>query len=174
MVDTDRLIIRPFCQSDLSQVERLLGSQDVMRFSDHGALSPGACQRWLDRARATTETGAVLGVFAIVLKASSSVIGYVSLLAGAPYLEKGEVEFGIRLLPDHWGYGIASEAAQAVFSAASDAGKDCIIAHVDPGNSASIRLLERLGFVRRGEIMLPGYNHPDIVFARTLGNGDAG
>ncbi|MEM6276678.1 MAG: GNAT family N-acetyltransferase [Pseudomonadota bacterium] len=174
MIDTDRLIIRPFCQSDLSQVERLLGSQDVMRFSDHGALAPAACQQWLYQAVASTERDAQFGVFAIVLKAGSGAIGYVSLLAGAAYLEKGEVEVGIRLLPDHWGRGIASEAAQAVFSAASGARQDCIIAHVDPGNTSSIRLLERLGFVRRGEIMLPGYDHPDMVFARILADKAAG
>jgi len=60
-------------------------------------------------------------------------------------------EIGYILHPDHWGLGIAAEAVGAsinhVFSTHA---LDELIADVDPGNAASIRLLERLGFVQTG------------------------
>lgn len=60
-------------------------------------------------------------------------------------------EVGYILHPDHWGQGLAAEAVGAsiehVFATSS---LDELIADVDPGNAASIRLLERLGFVQTG------------------------
>jgi len=60
-------------------------------------------------------------------------------------------EIGYILLPDFWGRGLASEAVAAVIHrlfAVTDFER--ITADVDPDNAASIRLLEKLGFVRTG------------------------
>lgn len=60
-------------------------------------------------------------------------------------------EIGYILHPDHWGHGFAGEAAQAAIDhvfATTDL--ETLTADVDPENAASIRLLERLGFVRTG------------------------
>lgn len=60
-------------------------------------------------------------------------------------------EIGYILHRDHWGHGFASEAATAVIDhvfVTTDL--DELTADVDPDNAASIRLLERLGFVRTG------------------------
>lgn len=60
-------------------------------------------------------------------------------------------EIGYILHPDHWGQGLAAEAVGAVidhvFSARS---VPLLTADVDPANAASIRLLERLRFVKTG------------------------
>ena len=60
-------------------------------------------------------------------------------------------EVGYILHPDVWGQGLASEAVGAaidhVFATRDFA---ALTADVDPENAASIRLLERLGFVRTG------------------------
>ncbi|WP_420478555.1 GNAT family N-acetyltransferase [Brevundimonas sp. FT23028] len=60
-------------------------------------------------------------------------------------------DIGYILHPDHWGLGLAGEAAQAaidhVFTVTD---LQALTADVDPDNAASIRLLERLGFVRTG------------------------
>ena len=60
-------------------------------------------------------------------------------------------EVGYILHPDHWGQGLAGEAVEAsighVFATREI---DDLVADVDPENAASIRLLERLGFVRTG------------------------
>lgn len=60
-------------------------------------------------------------------------------------------EVGYILHPDHWGLGLASEAVGAAIDhvfATTDIND--LTADVDPENAASIRLLERLGFVRTG------------------------
>ncbi|MCS6625265.1 GNAT family N-acetyltransferase [Roseibacterium beibuensis] len=60
-------------------------------------------------------------------------------------------EVGYILHPDHWGQGFAAEAVAAAISHVfAIRGIDDLIADVDPENAASIRLLERLGFVRTG------------------------
>ena len=60
-------------------------------------------------------------------------------------------EVGYILHPDHWGQGIAGEAVEAatghVFATREI---DHLTADVDPENAASIRLLERLGWVKTG------------------------
>ena len=60
-------------------------------------------------------------------------------------------EVGYILHSDHWGQGLAGEAVGAsIDQVFSTRAIDELIADVDPGNAASIRLLERLGFVRTG------------------------
>ncbi len=60
-------------------------------------------------------------------------------------------DVGYILRPDYWGQGLAGEAVAAVIDhvlATCDLHE--LTADVDPENAASIRLLERLGFVRIG------------------------
>ena len=60
-------------------------------------------------------------------------------------------DIGYILHPDTWGRGFAAEAATAVIDhvfAAHDV--ETLTADVDPENAASIRLLERLGFMLTG------------------------
>lgn len=60
-------------------------------------------------------------------------------------------EIGYILHPDHWGQGLAHEATSAAIGHVFATGDlDELTADVDPENLASIRLLERLGFVRTG------------------------
>lgn len=60
-------------------------------------------------------------------------------------------EVGYILHPDVWGQGLATEAvAAAVDHVFATRDVDVLTADVDPENAASIRLLERLGFVETG------------------------
>ncbi|HZV85374.1 MAG TPA: GNAT family protein [Brevundimonas sp.] len=60
-------------------------------------------------------------------------------------------EIGYILHPDVWGQGVATEAvAAAVDHVFAEHHVDRLTADVDPENIASIRLLERLGFVMTG------------------------
>lgn len=58
---------------------------------------------------------------------------------------------GYILHPDVWGRGLAAEAVGAAIDHVFGAHDvEILTADVDPDNAASIRLLERLGFVRTG------------------------
>lgn len=60
-------------------------------------------------------------------------------------------DVGYILDPDTWGQGLAHEAvAAAVDHVFSTRRVETLTADVDPENAASIRLLERLGFIRTG------------------------
>ncbi|MFL7840596.1 MAG: GNAT family N-acetyltransferase [Candidatus Promineifilaceae bacterium] len=40
-----------------------------------------------------------------------------------------------------------------------------LISLIDPANSASIAVAQKLGMTREGEVMLAGYTHPDFLFS---------
>ena len=63
------------------------------------------------------------------------------------YLEElGEVDVAFRLMPNHWGQGLATEAALAsVRFGFADLGLKRIIGLVMPENIASVRVLEKTG-----------------------------
>ncbi len=60
-------------------------------------------------------------------------------------------EIGYILHPDVWGRGLAREALTAILDhVVANHGTPTFTADIDPRNTASIRLLEGLGFVRTG------------------------
>ena len=59
--------------------------------------------------------------------------------------EDGETEVGFGLVPEARGQGVATEALRGLL-AATDAAGVRLRASVDPGNTASLRLLARCGF----------------------------
>ena len=77
-----------------------------------------------------------------------------------------EIEIGYRLARAHWGRGLATEAARAVRDYAFDTLRlPRLIALIDPANTASIRVAEKLAMRHESEVVLPGYDHPDRVYA---------
>lgn len=79
-------------------------------------------------------------------------------------------EIGFILHPDWWGRGLAGEAVRAVAERGFLVhGLDRIEADVDPRNFASLRLLERLGFVetsRKARTWKVGETWCDSVYLR--------
>ena len=68
--------------------------------------------------------------------------------------ENLQVELGITLNKDFQGKGYAAEALQGVIDFLfNDLGKHRIMASVDPDNSDSIRLMERIGFRKEGHFI---------------------
>ena len=85
----------------------------------------------------------------ITLKDSDSLIGNVAFWR----IEKEHyrAEIGYVLHPDYWRKGIMSEVLQTVLKFGFETLKfHSIEANVNPENAASIRLLEKQGFVREG------------------------
>jgi RimJ/RimL family protein N-acetyltransferase len=76
---------------------------------------------------------------------------------------KGSYEMGVHLFPEFWGQGIAREASEAIIPYAFDSlGAAAIFAGHHPQNTASGRLLVRLGFTYQGDkLYIPtGLMHP--------------
>ncbi|MFW6027759.1 MAG: GNAT family N-acetyltransferase, partial [bacterium] len=157
-----RLVIRQFASGDADAMSAVLGDPDVMRFSDNGVLSPGEFREWTERQLASYRLKQGPGRWAIATKARGTVIGYAGLTFDTERCEPDELELGFRLAKAYWRRGYASEAAAAVV----DYGfvtlqPRRIIAFVDPANTASVRVIERLGLRFESLVNFPGYGHPD-------------
>lgn len=156
VLETERLLLRPFTTDDAPFVLTLLNEPSFLRFIGDKNV------RTLDDARQYLLTGPIasyerndFGLLLIELKASPTPIGMCGLLKRE---ELPAPDVGFAFLPDYWGRGFAFEAAAAVMKDARERLKlDQILAIVNPDNDASIKLLERLGlgFVRlRGDVKL--------------------
>jgi len=78
---------------------------------------------------------------------------------------KPEVEVGYRLSKDSWGKGYATEAVSKLLEYAhSDLGLTRIIAMIDPQNIASQKVAEKADMKYEKDIMLEGYDHPDLLY----------
>ena len=126
---------------------------DVMRFTGEPPLQS------LDEARAAIanypDFDAVgYGRWGCVLKENRAVIGF----CGLKYLpELDAVDVGFRFLPRHWGRGLATEACTASIAFGFDVLKlQRIIGLVLAENTASIRVLEKVGMRRNGNIKYEG------------------
>lgn len=89
-----------------------------------------------------------------------------------PYrVEEGVYELGFHLRPEHWGQGYASEAARAAIGYAFDSlGARALFAGHHPRNTASSRLLAKLGFRYTHDEFYPptGLEHPSYLLESPL------
>ena len=158
MIETDRLALRPLTPADVEEFVALHGDPRVSRFV--GSYSrPEALERLAAIERQWTDRGH--GIFAIELKSTGEFIGRSGLL----YWEQfDEIELSWTLRAEHWGRGYATEAAQACLDwGFRNLALDYVIAMIRPGNDASVRVAERLGFTVRREDTL--WDKPITVYA---------
>lgn len=78
------------------------------------------------------------------------------------------LEIGFHLRPEHWGRGLAAEAARAVIAHGWTLGATALFAGHHPENASSRALLERLGFRQTHEELYEptGLLHPSYVLER--------
>lgn len=150
ILETDRLILRPFVREDVSVVFEYFRDPEVMRYIPTG---PDAT---IDVTRRRVETYIAhqerygFSKWVVVEKATKLTIGDAGLLL----LEDGpDFEVGYRLIPGRWGMGYATETARAWIDAGfRRLGLERIVAICHPDHAASRHVMEKLGmtFERRG------------------------
>jgi RimJ/RimL family protein N-acetyltransferase len=150
-IETERLILRLRDERDAAWYRELVGE----RGEDMPTLEEAASR--LARFREST-TGLGIGALAICRRAEGDVIGYCALVVGRCSLDEPEIAY--ELLRRFHGCGYATEAAQALVAAAAATGRHRLWSTVAPGNVASLRVLEKIGFHRdrivtgdRGEVV---------------------
>ena len=148
-LETSRLVIRQFCDSDLEPFVAYRNDPEVYRYqgwktpylreyavdfiAKAQAISPGVPGEWLQFAIECKESGKMLGDIAFHITRSNPRQAYL----------------GYTLARSSWGQGYASEAVRKILDylfRVLDLHR--VIADCDVDNTASIRLLERLGFRR--------------------------
>lgn len=106
------------------------------------------------------------GLWKIVLKDTAVPIGMCGLIK-RDFLEHTDI--GYALLPGFEGLGYAYEAAAATLSyAAMHLGFTCISAITDAGNRRSIQLLQKLGMISEGNILMPETADELMLFTKHL------
>lgn len=155
-LETPRLVLRPFVEADATALFDVSHDPEVMRFiGDRTIPSMEDCWRavatWLGHWQIRG-----YGPLAVVERESGRFIGRVSLWYpyGWPAPELGYM-FG----RDAWGRGYATEAAGAAlhWAFANVTDLDDWISLIDPANTASVRVVTKLGETRRGETELRGH-----------------
>jgi ribosomal-protein-alanine N-acetyltransferase len=158
LLETDRLVIRPFVLDDAAMFRRLLdeafgqdshGTADTKRIlleynviadKAHEALHQAPYE---DRAIVLKSDGSLVG--AVGFAPCLAPFGRLRSFREAPH-RSPEVGLFWALFPEHWGRGYATEAARAMVSYAFDElelGR--IVATTENDNRRSIAVMKRLG-----------------------------
>jgi ribosomal-protein-alanine N-acetyltransferase len=167
VLETDRLLLREFEETDAAFVLRLLNEPSWLRFiGDRGVRSLEDARRYLDDGPRASYARNGFGLWCVVPRESGSPTGMCGLVRRETL---PEVDVGFAFLPEAWGRGFASEAAAAVLAHARDRfGLRRVLAITSPDNHPSIRVLERIGMRREGEIRLAGEDRDTVLFSRDL------
>jgi RimJ/RimL family protein N-acetyltransferase len=167
-LETPRLIIRRFQDSDLNHLVAYRSNPEVERYQMWENYSEAKAQDLIDTVRQKEPGEPEAFQFALEAKASSQLIG--DLMLRTEENDKRLGEIGYTLAPHAQGQGLATEAVQALIQYCFETlSMHRLSATADPRNDASLRLLERLGFRREAyfikSLWFKGDWADDVVYA---------
>ena len=158
-LETPRLVMREWREEDLDAHAAMSADPEVQRYLE-GVLD--RVQSWRSMAFHTGHW--VLrgyGNWVVERKSDGVVIGRVGLWNPEGWFG---VEVGWKLARHAWGQGYATEAATAAITWAFDhLGVDQLISVINPENTASLKVAERLGMTKSHDAELDG--HPVTIMA---------
>ena len=151
-LETERLILRRFADSDLAPFLAYRNDPEVARYQawesctesaaaamieELKVLQPGSPGEWFQFATELKETGALIGDCALKVEQDGR-----------------QAEVGFTLAREHQGKGYAQEAVSRLLDYAfGDLGLHRVVAITDRENEPSIALLERIGMRREGRFV---------------------
>jgi ribosomal-protein-alanine N-acetyltransferase len=166
-LETQRLLLRRFEFSDAPFLVTLLNEPSFLQnIGDRGVRNIEDAHRYLREGPLAMYERFGFGLWHVARKVDGAAVGMCGLLKRDSL---PDVDLGYAYLPAHWGQGFAFEAAAATLRhGARKFGLKRIIGVVSPANSASIRVLEKLGMhFERMYPMHPG--EPEVrLYGREL------
>jgi RimJ/RimL family protein N-acetyltransferase len=161
VLETSRLLLRPWRVAEAVVLRELWTERDPRvpthrRIDADGHPTVADLEDWI-----RTNQPSSIGLLAVERKAAGDVIGYCGLIDSERAAE-GEPELAFELLRRVWGQGYATEASLAVLDWARSSGYERLWATVREWNTASRRVLVKVGFTKteRAEV--------DTVYGTTL------
>lgn len=148
-IETERLTLRGYTESDVDSLHAMFGSAEVVRYlydevRGRGQLDDKLGMKIAARQLATDGDNITA---AVIDRPTGEMVGDVMLALTSATHQQGEI--GYVLLPGREGHGYATEATGALLRLGFQAyGLHRIVARADGRNAASIRVMERLGMRR--------------------------
>lgn len=152
-LETERLLLRPPAAKDFAPWAAFLADPVATRFLGGPHSPAGAWRNMAMMTGAWVVSG--YGNFSVIEKATGRWVGRVG-----PWQPEGwpGPEVGWAFVPAVWGRGYATEAARRCLTYAfQELGWDRVVHPIDPGNTASIAVAQRIGSVFLGptQLVLP-------------------
>lgn len=154
-MQTSRLILRRLDETDATFIVELLNDPSWLRYiGDRGVRTLADARDYVRDGPAAMHARHGFGLDAVVLKDSGLPIGICGLLKRDTL---DDVDIGFAFLPAWRGNGYAREAATATLQHATQVlGLKRVVAITSLDNTASIRLLESIGFHFERILDMPG------------------
>jgi ribosomal-protein-alanine N-acetyltransferase len=155
-IETSRTLLRPFTMADLETFQEIAGQEEILRFlPESDRMTPeqqAEVLGWLIRCYDTNTREIIEKLtLAIVLRRTGEIVGWCGL--GRLDFDQSRTEIYFVISREHWGQGLATEAAAAMLGYAFD--ELCVrrvVAVVAPANHASVRVIEKLGMRYDGTV----------------------
>lgn len=143
-ITTERLTLRPFTLSDAEFiVDQVNQPSFIQNIRDVGVRTLADAEKYLENGPIASYEKNGFGLLAVILNDTAQTIGMCGLIKRD---ELEDVDIGYAFLPAYWSRGYAVESAKAVLTHAKDRlGLKRVVAIVDPQNTGSIRVLEKIG-----------------------------
>jgi len=150
-VETERLILRDFKNSDWEELHVLYMKPESVKYNPSGypeneEASKKIVAGWVSQPYNTSREKYTA---AIITKTGLNFVGVISLDLDKPKYRKGEIWY--KLLPDFWGQGLATEAMTAMMAFGF---KQLQLHRIECGcsihNIASYKVMEKVGMIREG------------------------
>jgi RimJ/RimL family protein N-acetyltransferase len=173
---TDRLILRDITEADAQLLYDLDSDSEVMRYI--GPWRAPDPDWYRDRIRTVyvpLQAHPWHGIRIVLDCTSGEFLGWVFIRPATAsryarelcWTRPGEEEVGFRYCRSAWGRGIATEAAMPLTRIAlADLATTAVVACAQASNAASLRVLNKLGLERVGEVLLPEECEPTVKLAR--------
>jgi RimJ/RimL family protein N-acetyltransferase len=143
---TDGVIrLSPLCLED---VDPHLAGEDaeLVRWLSGGISTRQSVEEYIRRCMEQWEAGGLVHAFG-VRAGSDELVGTIEVQFDQPYLQPGTVNISYGLHPAWRGRGIATRAVLLADAHAAAAGAVQAVLRIEPGNTASIAVAQRTGYV---------------------------
>jgi RimJ/RimL family protein N-acetyltransferase len=150
VLETGRLLLRPWRVAEAVVLHELWTERDPRvphhrRIDADGHPTVADLEDWI-----RTNQPSSIGLLAVERKGAGDVIGYCGLIDSGRGPDGGP-ELAFELLRRTWGQGYATEASLAVLDWARSSGYERLWATVREWNTASRRVLAKVGFTETGQ-----------------------
>jgi len=144
VLETDRLVLRPWRVAE-AVIQRQMWAERDPRVPPHRRIDASGNPTVADFEEAIlADQPPSVGLLAVERKAAGDVIGYCGLIDGGHGAQEPELAF--EFLRRFWGEGYATDASWAVLDWARSSGHERLWATVWDWNTASRRVLTKVGF----------------------------